>query len=191
MTQKSTSASFFEDKYRRTADPWNFEHSRYEQERYGRILTAIRGQRYTRAFEPGCSIGILTQRLCDICDQVEAIDISATAVASAKQRCKNLRQIRIRCCSLADAVLEGTFDLIVFSEIGYYFEEDGLRKILDHLIGSLSQTGIFVAAHWLGRSKDHVLNGDAVHEIVRDHGSLLLDHEERRAHFRLDRLVRI
>jgi SAM-dependent methyltransferase len=190
MIRGNSSAAFFEKMYRQNVDPWNFEHSRYEQERYARILEAARGRRYSRAFEPGCSIGILTQALARLCDRLEAIDISPTAALRTKRRCKDLSHVHAWCGSLPDATLAGTFDLVIFSEIGYYFEENKLREIIDRLAGSLNPEGILIAAHWLGTSADHVLSGDAVHRIIRECGLLSLDEEERYAHFRLDRMVR-
>jgi predicted TPR repeat methyltransferase len=190
MSHETTTAAFFEGMYQQNADPWNFEGSMYEQERYASILESVDGRRYSRAFEPGCSIGVLTRKLASLCDQLEAIEISPTAASRARQRCKDLPQVHIECGSLPEAIPAGEFDLIVFSEIGYYFEEEELRDIVDRLAENLNPGGYFIAAHWLGTSSDHALSGDGVHRIIRDCDLLLLDDEERHAHFRLDRMVR-
>lgn len=190
MRQETSSASFFENKYRQDADPWNFEHSRYEQERYTSILHAANGRHYSRAFEPGCSIGVLTQKIACLCDRLEAFDFSPTAISNARQRCKDLTHVHIWCGSLPDAIPTGKFDLIVFSEIGYYFERRQLQQIIDRLAESLDPGGIFIAAHWLGTSADHILSGDEVHRIIRECSELSLDDEGRYTHFRLDRMVR-
>lgn len=190
MRHETTTAAFFDDMYRHNADPWNFEGSGYEQERYAKILGSAGGRRYSRAFEPGCSIGVLTQKLASLCDRLEAIEISSTAAAKARERCKGLPQVQIEGGSLPEAIPNGKFDLIVFSEIGYYFEEEQLRDIVGRLAENLGQKGNFIAAHWLGTSTDHLLSGDEVHQIIRDCDLLLLDHEERYTHFRLDRMVR-
>lgn len=191
MKHATTSREFFENKYRQNADPWNFEDSPYERERYGVTLNALKDRFYSRAFEPGCSVGILTQALAYRCGQVEAIDISPTAVSRAQARCKDLPNVTIQCGSLPEAIPSGRFDLIVFSEIGYYFERRELEEILQRLPETLNPEGVLLAVHWLGTSSDHLLHGDAVHEIIRKNSRLFLDKEARYPHFRLDRMVRI
>jgi SAM-dependent methyltransferase len=190
MRDETTDAAFFEEMYRRKVDPWNFENSSYEQERYLTILKSADGRRYSRGFEPGCSIGVLTRKLARLCDRLEAIEISPTAAFNAKERCKDLPQVHIQCGSLPEAMPVGEFDLIVFSEIGYYFEEEELRAIVDRLAEKLIPCGYLIAVHWLGTSADHLLSGDAVHRIIHECAALSLDDEKRYSHFRLDRMVR-
>jgi predicted TPR repeat methyltransferase len=190
MKHETTSPAFFEQMYRQNTDPWNFEGSSYEQDRYASIFDAVDGRRYTRAFEPGCSIGVLTRKLASVCDRVEAIDISATAVARARERCQELLQVHIACGSLPEAIPAGKYDLIVFSEIGYYFEEGQLREVVHRLAEAMEQGGYFLASHWLGTSADHLLSGDTVHQIIQECDLLLPDQARRYAHFRLDRMVR-
>src|ERR1700744_1719046 len=152
MRITTTSQKFFEDKYRALIDPWNFEKSAYERQRYNSLLRELGTRRWKRAFEPGCSIGILTKRLARRCDHPQAIDISPTATSRAKKRCRNLQNVAIRCGSLSEAIPDGDFDLIVFSEIGYYFEPEDLQQILTALVAKLLPGGTLVAGHWLGTS---------------------------------------
>jgi len=182
----NTSQEFFEKKYQRKADPWDFAGSKYELGRYNAILEALKGRRYARAFEPGCSVGVLTKRLATICDRVEAVDISSSAVAQAKERCRGLENVHLTCGSLADSIPAGEFDLIVLSEIGYYFEEKALTGLVDDLSGRLSIGGTLLAAHWLGESKDHVLSGDRVHELLAALSGFEKMKGERFSGFRLD-----
>ena len=84
MSLSPTSAEFFETMYAEREDPWEFASSQYERDRYAAIVRALGNRRYRRAFEPGCSIGILTPQLAAFCDRVEAMDISPTAVARAR-----------------------------------------------------------------------------------------------------------
>ena len=170
-------------------DPWDFAGSRYENDRYAATLRALGDRRYRRAFEPGCSIGVLTAQLAGICDSVEASDISPTAVARARHRCQHLSNVQLSCASLSDAIPQSEFDLIVFSEIGYYFTETQLAAVAARLVGQMSSRAesTFLAVHWLGSSADHLLDGDRVHEILMTLPQLILVHSERHAGFRLDR----
>jgi len=65
----TTSPEFFERKYLLDEDPWHFATSAYERQRYDELISALKGPRYKQAFEPGCSIGVFTERLANICDR--------------------------------------------------------------------------------------------------------------------------
>ncbi len=186
MTHDTTSQAFFEAKYEACEDPWRFATSPYERFRYEAILCAVADRRYRRAFEPGCSIGVMTAKLAQICDSVEAMDISPTAVAQGRQRTQHLDNVRTTCGALPTFIPTGTFDLIIFSEIGYYFPEEDLYALAITLRSRVDKSGIFLAAHWLGESSDHLLSGDRVHEILNQVPDLILRHGERHAGFRLD-----
>jgi SAM-dependent methyltransferase len=191
MTTKTTTKEFFETKYRESRDPWAFCSNDYEQNRYSATLRALDHRRYKRAFEPGCSIGILTARLAAICDHVDSIDISPTAVERAREFCEHLPNVNVRCGSLADDLPAGMFDLIVLSEIGYYFDQQDLFRLGSHLVGRLESSGVLLAVHWLGHSADHLLEGDVVHETLGRLNGLSLDFSERRTGFRIDRWIRL
>lgn len=162
----ATSEAAFEAKYRHSRDPWNFASSPYERRRYAATLQSLARPRYSRAFEPACSIGVLSAALAERCDAVCACDISPTAVQLARQRCAGLPNVRIERADLAERLPEGSFDLIVFSELGYYFTASLLERIARVLLERLSPGAEFVAVHWRGRSEDHVLHGDEVHAIL-------------------------
>ena len=162
------SQAAFEAKYRRTGDPWDFAGSRYERDRYELTLRSLMRTRYRRAFEPACSIGVLTAALAERCDEVLAIDIAPSAVVMARERCAIFPRVTISCADLAAQCAEGPFDLIVFSELGYYFEEAQLTRIADSLSATLEAGGELIGVHWLGTSEDHLLHGDQVHAILKD-----------------------
>jgi SAM-dependent methyltransferase len=189
MKPPPTSADFFESMYLDHDDPWQFASNPYELDRYQAILRALGTRRYRRAFEPGCSIGILTAQLAEICDRVEAIDISPTAVASARVRCKDLPKVQILCGGLSEMLPRGVLDLVVFSEIGYYFTETHLHTIATGIVKHLEMDGTFLAAHWLGSSQDHVLNGDRVHAVLGTIENLRHAQSELYPGFRLDRWI--
>jgi len=190
MKRDITSADFFDEKYRQQADPWNFAGSPYEQNRYDAIFANLAHRRYEVAFEPGCSIGVLTARLATICRRVRAMDISPTAVQHALKRCRNLPNVEITCGSLPRFLPREPLDLVVLSEIGYYLPEDQLESVGAALVQRLSPQGVLLAVHWLGYSEDHLLSGDRVHEVLHGLSGLIHQHAERHAGFRLDRWVR-
>ncbi|NYF88754.1 SAM-dependent methyltransferase [Tunturiibacter empetritectus] len=190
-TKFESSPDFFEAKYRENADPWDFSRSAYELRRYDSIINAISHRTYRRAFEPGCSIGVLTERLAAYCDAVDAIDFSPSASMQAQRRCAHLPNVEVRCAALPDGVPVKDFDLLVLSEIGYYFSPQTWQQITSTFVDSIPQGATVLAAHWLGHSQDHYISGDEVHEILLAHPGLLVEHSERNQNMRLDRLVRL
>jgi len=187
VSESTTSAEFFEQKYRENPDPWDFAPSDYERSRYDAIITALGMQRYERAFETGCSIGELTSRLARLCNHLDAMDISSTAVDCAQHRCREFLNVTFHVGALQHQITSDALDLIVFSEIGYYFDEASLQEMGNMLVSRISRLGTLLAVHWLGTSNDHLLSGDRVHEILGGLDGLRLEHSERHADFRVDR----
>ena len=187
MNPDTTSQIFFEEMYRHDGDPWSFTSSPYELSRYDAIMHALSMCRYRHAFEPGCSVGVLTERLATLCDRVDAMDISPTAVAIARERCSQFSHVEIQCKSLDESFVVEDIDLLVLSEIGYYFHRDRWRALATRLMTTVAPSGTILAAHWLGQSEDHRQHGDDVHDVLRSIGSISLEYSERNAGFRLDR----
>ena len=174
-----SSCEFFEEKYRTADDPWSFATSPYEQRRYSTIIEHVAAGQCAQVFEPGCSIGELTVQLAQCCGQVTAIDIAETAIAVARRRCDGLGNVDIRQGSLPDDLPPGPFDLIVFSEIGYYFDEQGLGRLAGEMARRITAGGRLIAVHWTGRAVDHVLTGATVHEVLgRPLAMVHVTHEE-------------
>ncbi len=191
MFNLSTSAAFFEAKYQQAADPWNFAGSSYELSRYARIMASLQPRRFQRAFEAGCSIGVLTQQLAGICGQVDAVDVSLTAVRRARERCRHLSNVDIKTGSVRTDVPVRLYDLIVMSEIGYYFDRDDLLDLGADLTMRLVPGGILLGAHWLGHSDDHVLGGDEVHEILTSLANVDVTFSERHMSYRIQHWTKL
>lgn len=162
----NTSAAFFERLYRISEDPWNFRQSGYERKRYADIVACIDDREYELAFEPGCAIGELTAMLAPLCHSLEAIDFSISAVSRARRRCRNYPQVQVHQGALPEAMPGNPCDLIVFSEIGYYFTLQELERLGAGLWSNLVPGGRLVACHWLGHSDDHPLHGTQVREMM-------------------------
>ncbi len=185
-----SSSGFFEDKYRTSDDPWNFASSAYEQRRYDAIIGALEGRRYARALEPGCSVGVLTERLAQICDRVHATDFSPSAVERARARCAHLPNVVISCEPLTASSAFNGYDLVILSEIGYYFGKREWQCVVESLVRATEPGTVVLASHWLGKSGDHRISGDCVHEVLVAEPELTCEHSERHEAFRLDRFVR-
>jgi hypothetical protein len=128
--------------------------------------------------------------LASVCDFVEAMDISSTAVYRALERCQSLGNVRVTRGALPGGVPDGFFDLIVLSEVGHYLDASSLTALTPTLISRLDSGGVFLAAHWLGESPDHVLSGDLVHELIGAIPGLAHLTSEPHEAFRIDKWAR-
>ena len=154
-------------------------------------MQAISGRRYLASrwlYSLGCSIGVLTERLATICELcVDAIDISSIAIREASQRCGELPNVKIQQGALPEDIPGGTFDLLVFSEIGYCTSTKAqLKTLIDQLIERMVKADLFfLAVHWLGFSPDHILSGSQVHKVISLAHRLTQDVSENHTEFLL------
>jgi SAM-dependent methyltransferase len=170
----------FEDVYSRNRDPWSFATSGYEQRKYDLTVASLPRRRYRRCFEPGCSIGELTTRLARRADDVVASDASVTAVRTATDRLRVFPNVVVSNDSIPSQWPSGSFDLIVWSELGYYWDATELLTVVEHAQSLLTTDGHFLAVHWLGHSDDHLLNGAEVHAVIADSfGDPIVHHIEK------------
>jgi SAM-dependent methyltransferase len=181
----STHRAYFEEMYRETADPWEFETSPYETRKYRITVASLPRTKYRSAFEPGCSVGVLSNLLARRCHSVLATDIIPLALDRAAERLAATPNVRVEHRSIPEEWPAERFDLILLSEIGYYFAESELERIVQLSLGSLDLGGHLVAVHWRGVT-DYPLTGDRAHEVIDGMGMLrkVVHHFE--DEFRLD-----
>lgn len=161
---ESLRPEYFEDVYRRRSDPWDFATSPYEAGKYRATLEALPRARYVRAFEAGCSIGVLTAQLAARCEQLLSVDINESALDQARERCRDLPNVRFERAQLPDEFPAGPFDLVVISEIGYYLSKTDLARLRERCLNQLAPGGQLLLVHWTPPVPDYPLTGDEVHE---------------------------
>jgi SAM-dependent methyltransferase len=153
---------YFEDKYRGDIDPWQFRSSDYEREKYQATIKALSKPRYARALEVGCSIGVLTGLLAPRCDTLIAIDASATAIAAAREHASG--NVTFEVGTLPQDFPPGPFDLIVLSEVLYYFVAADLQRVAKLCLDALAPDGEIILCHWLGET-NYPLTGTAASDL--------------------------
>ena len=161
----STSRDYFDSMYAHSRDPWNFETSLYEKRKYEATMAALPRRLYANAFEPGCSVGVLTEMLAPRCLRLLATDIVPSATRRAAERVKRFPHVHVERSSVSEAWPDDKFDLIVLSEIAYYFEEATLRDIMSQVSGSTLGGAHVVGVHWRGDT-DYPLSGLRTHEVM-------------------------
>ena len=160
--------AYFDAMYQAAADPWGFEERWYEQRKYAVSLALLPAVRYRSAFEPGCSIGVLTRLLAGRCDAVLSCDVAPPAVRAAAGRTGDLPQVRVEQRELPGGWPAGRFDLIVFSEFLYYFGDHDLERVLKNAVSALEPDGTLLAVHWRHPVADYPRSGDDVHQALAD-----------------------
>ncbi|WP_037347841.1 PIG-L family deacetylase [Sciscionella sediminilitoris] len=178
----------FDAAFSRSEDPWAVEHSWYEQRKRDLTMAILPRQRYRSAIELGCSTGALAARIATRTDHVLAIDTSREALARARNR-HAAHNIEYHMATLPGEWPDGTFDLIVLSELGYYQTRTELRELIDKARAALCADGSLLACHWRHSIEGWPLDGDMVHRLLRATRGLrtIASHVER--HFRVDVLV--
>lgn len=160
MSDDARRPGYFDDLYRADPDPWRFETSAYESAKYDDTIAALPASRYSAAVEIGCSIGVLTERLAARSDAVLGIDIAQTAIDRAAARCAALGNVRFERMSLPEVMPVGRFDLVMLSEILYYFDSETLDRLAERLRPLCTPGADLVLVHWLGPTPDYPQTGD-------------------------------
>lgn len=158
----STDRRYFQEKYSASQDPWNFSTSWYEKRKYALTIGALPNERYANAFEPGCSIGVLSEMLASRCDRVLSTDIMDIALELARSRTAPLDNLRVEYLAIPEQWPREIFDLVVISEVAYYFDEPTLAEIIDLVIQTTESGAHIVGVHWRGVT-DYPLSAQEVH----------------------------
>ena len=176
----SLDQGYFDGMYAASPDPWEFASRWYEARKYAISLALLPREHYGHAFEPGCSIGVLTELLAPRCDQLLACDVAAAAVDSAARRTASLGNVRVGRMDILRDWPPGKFDLIVLSEVLYYYAGEDLNRVLGRAAAALRPDGNLLAVHWRHPVADYPRSGDEVHLILAGHPRLarLVGHRE-------------
>jgi SAM-dependent methyltransferase len=87
------------------------------------------------------------------------------------------------------------FDLVLMSEVGYYWSREDLARVCQKIAGALRPGGLWLLVHWTPPVRDYPLTGDEVHEQVlhfaTQSGGLRRLAGRREDSYRLDLLQRL
>jgi hypothetical protein len=102
------------------------------------------------------------------------------AVRAAARHTRDLPQVRVEQREIARQWPSGRFDLIMFSEILYYFGDHDLEQMLDNTVAALETDGTLLAVHWRHPVADYPRSGDDVHRALAAQSGLarLVAHTE-------------
>ncbi len=158
---------YFDAIYQAASDPWGFEDRWYEQRKYAISLALLPKHRYRNAFEPGCSIGVLSRMLAGRCDRLLSCDVAEAAVRAAR-RTGDLPHVLVERRQIPRQWPAGRFDLV------------GLRDLVllrgrrsgagpHRGVRALLPGGTLLAVHWRHLVADYPRSGDDVHQALAAH----------------------
>ena len=175
----STERRYFYEQYATSEDPWGFASRWYERRKYALTVAALPRARYARAFEPGCSIGVLSELLAARCDHLLACDIVPSALEQAAARLVPRPNVVLERRAIPEAWPTDIFDLIVLSEIAYYFDAAALAGVVAKVVDSTVLGAHLVAVHWRGPT-NYALSAAEVHAQIdrSEHWQRAVHYEE-------------
>lgn len=171
-------AEAFDELYAENQDPWDLAGSWYEQRKRQVTVASLPKERYSRCYEPGCSIGELTKLLAPRCDGLLAVDSAEDAVRHAQEATRAFGHVRVEQAVLPKELPEQTFDLVVISELLYYLEQQDLLAFLDGVVGRLASGGELVAVHM--QARDGCEGGNHWLLAARPELDVVIHHEDER-----------
>jgi 2-polyprenyl-3-methyl-5-hydroxy-6-metoxy-1,4-benzoquinol methylase len=190
MSKTSRPAKHFERLYRANPDPWDMGTSLYEQQKYAATMSVLGTRHFESALEVGCSIGILTSRLASRCDHLLALDFAPSAVKAARARCAPYPGVRIEQMQVPRQWPEGSFDLIIFSEVLYFLDESDLMETCAHALGSLHPGGQVLLVNYTEETDDPLSGDTAASCFIKAAAPTLQPiYQTRQTHYRLDLLA--
>jgi LmbE family N-acetylglucosaminyl deacetylase len=154
--------------HRDAEDPWGVDSRWYERRKRDLLLATLPRARFASALEVGCSTGALTEALSERADTVLGVDASPTALAAARRRLTHRPGVTLAAVDVSRDWPEGSFDLVVISEVGYFLSPAALDRLVDRVAASLTADGVVVLCHWRHRVQGWVMNADEVHRRFAD-----------------------
>lgn len=153
------------DAYHAREDPWGLDGRWYERRKRALLMASLPRERFRRALELGCSTGPNTRAISERADAVLGIDSSQKALdkAIAAGVPANVTYERME---LPAQWPSGAYDLIVLSEVAYYWTPEQFGRALDLINESATDDAVFIACHWRKTVEGTPLTGDDVHAAI-------------------------
>lgn len=158
----------FETLYRSNLDPWDYETSGYEQDKYRMTLAALPRERYCSAVEIGCSIAVLGERLASRADRYLGLDVSATAVEAASDRLSGLPWAAAVIGEVPQDWPDGRYDLVVLSEILYFLSAPEIAELAAFVARDTVPGGDCVVVSWHGETDTALTGAEAGHVFLTE-----------------------
>ena len=143
--------------YGRRPDPFNYGAHSYERARFDAAEAALGERRWRKVLEAGCGEGYFTERLARHCDDVAAVDISAVALARARERVPAARYIEADLMTWRPPQDE-RYDLIVLADVLTYLDrpvvEAEFAALFERVVSWLAEGGRLLMVDGFANDQD-------------------------------------
>jgi LmbE family N-acetylglucosaminyl deacetylase len=159
----------FDRMYDAGDDPWDYEHSWYEERKRMTTLAALPARGLGRVLELGPATGLLTVGLARRAESLVSIDVSEEALRRALRRVEDEGlddRVELYQGRVPDTWPEGVFDTIVVSEVAYFLTREEWAETLRSIRASLARDGCVVLVHWAHPLTDTPLDTDLAHDMA-------------------------
>lgn len=136
---------YFDIKYR-TKDPYGVQTQRLG-DRYCDMLALIGNMKFGRGLDVGCGEGVFSKMLLNVCEQVDGIDISRSAIERASSKYRTYPSLRFSVTDIVKADFDSKYDLIVCAEVLYYLNRRQLKKLVSRIPGWLCEGGYLLTGN--------------------------------------------
>jgi len=164
----TTPDDYFARLWAASPDPWEHATRFSEARKYELTVAALPRARYGLALEPACGAGLLTIGLASRADRVVASDRWSRARDETARRCAECNNVQVDEGDVRDGPGVQGADLAVISEVLYYFDVTTVGEILLRWASRLRPGADLVLVHYRPDVAEHVLDGDAVHDLATD-----------------------
>ena len=124
--------SGFERLFRKVKDPWGFEGSVFEEERFKVMRELMLKTGCGSVIELGCGEGYFTEKISEDCSKLVCLDVSETAIARAMKR-TCIPDYVVGDFTKDGVIPEKDYDVAVAGEVFYYIKEDDIPKVLEKI----------------------------------------------------------
>ncbi|GLU48580.1 hypothetical protein Nans01_29310 [Nocardiopsis ansamitocini] len=100
------------------------------------------------------------------CDSLVAWEGAETAVVRAQEHLRGAEHVHLAQGRIPQDWPSGDFDLVVLSELLYYFDGTDLDAVLSRTVSALRPGATLLAVHWRHEVVEHVRTGDDVHAAL-------------------------
>lgn len=188
MTGASLTAEYFDNIFGSDDDPWDLASSDYEAAKFAHTHDVLADRRYTHALEIGCAHGVLSGYLAPMCDSLLAIDISTKALTKARERVGDRPGVMLAQMAFPQETPDAdAFDLVVLSEVAYYWGLVDLERASEWLRDHVAPGGRIILVHYTGETDYPYSGDDAVEALWSElNPDFEVELAERQEKYRLD-----
>lgn len=176
----SAPVSRFASLYAAADDPWSVATKWYERRKRAMVLACLPDEHYGTVVEPACGVGALTRDLATRADRVVAFDPVPAAVDRTRAAVADLSQVDVHIGAVPAAIPAGPVDLLVYSELLYYLDDDELTATIEASAAALRPGGHVLASHWLPWAPEAPRDGRDAHARLLAHPAFepLVEHTD-------------